>query len=125
MNQSTRQEQLKNIPDPENQLKLDVYQTINEIVIKSAIAGVEQRDIEIDITNDILTIKGAVNKDETVKAEAYYYKECHWGPFSRSVILPSDIDTTGIRAMLKNGVLTIRLPKSGKIQTQKIKIQSE
>lgn len=109
----------------ENQLKLDVYQTASEVVIKAVVANTEPRDVEIDVANDILTIKGTTDKNEEVGAKTYYHKECHFGPFSRSVILPPDIDTTNIKAVLKNGVLTIRLHKSEKIQTQKIKIQSE
>lgn len=117
--------QIKEPGNQENRLKLDAYQTDSEIIIKSAIAGVDPRDVEIDIANDILTIKGMRSGSEEIKAEAYYYRECHWGSFSRSIILPSDIDTANIKATLKNGILTVRIPKSGKVQTQKIKIQSE
>lgn len=106
----------------ENELKLNVYQTENEIVIKAIVAGAKPRDMEIDVANDILTVKGTTDKNEEVGAKTYYYKECHFGTFSRSIILPSDVDTTNIKATLKNGVLTIRLTK---IKTQKIQVQNE
>ncbi len=95
----------------ENQLPLDVYQTDTDIVITLIMAGVRIADIDIAITNDILTIKGVRVKNEEVKQRDYYYQECYWGPFSRSVIVPAEIKTDLIKASLKNGILTIRLPK--------------
>lgn len=129
MSQSSSQIKDQNTPknpsNQEGQLKLDAYQTSDAIVIKSALAGVDQRDVEINITNDILTIKGARRESDGAEPAKYYYKECYWGDFSRSIILPSDIDTSNIKATFKNGVLTIKIPQSGKTQTQQIKIQNE
>ena len=76
------------LTESEGQLTIDVYQTPNEIVIKSTIAGVKPEDIDISMTNDMITIKGNRKKDEEAKEEDYYYQECYWGPFSRSIILP-------------------------------------
>lgn len=109
----------------EGQLSLDVYQTESDVVIKSTVAGITSDDIDITITNDMLTVKGARSRDEEVRAEDYYYQECYWGPFSRSVILPADVEADLIKATLKNGILTIRLPKSEKIKTKKISINTE
>ncbi len=109
----------------EGQLVLDVYQTEREIVIKSTLAGVVPEDLDIMITNDMLTIKGLREKDEEVPASDYYYQECYWGPFSRSVILPTEVESDQIKAGLKNGVLTIKLPKSEKIKTKKISVTME
>ena len=111
--------------DAEGQLVLDVYQTDNEIVVKSTLAGVKPEDIDISITNDMLTIKGVREKDEEVKDENYYYQECYWGVFSRSVILPSEVEEDKIKASLKNGILTIRMPKAEKIKTKKISVIEE
>ena len=111
--------------ESEGQLVLDVYQTEREIVIKSTLAGVTPEDLDIMITNDMLTIKGLREKDEEVKASDYYYQECYWGPFSRSVILPTEVESDQIKAGLKNGILTIRLPKSEKIKTKKISVTLE
>lgn len=109
----------------EGQLSLDVYQTESDIVIKSTVAGITSDDIDITITNDMLTVKGTRSKDEEVRPEDYYYQECYWGPFSRSVILPADVEADRIKATLKNGILTIRLPKSEKVKTKKISINTE
>ncbi len=108
----------------EGQLTVDVYQTEYDIVIKSTIAGVTVDDMDIAITNDMVTIKGKRNPDEEVDAESYYYQELYWGPFSRSVILPEDIDVEKATASMKNGVLTLRLPKLAKSRMKKVKISS-
>ncbi len=113
------------IADSEGQLVLDVYQTEKEIVIKSTLAGVIPEDLDVMITNDMLTIKGLREKDEEIPESDYYYQECYWGPFSRSVILPTEVESDQIKAGLKNGILTIRLPKSEKIKTKKISVTME
>jgi HSP20 family protein len=113
------------LTESEGQLTIDVYQTPNEVVIKSTIAGVKPEDIDITMTNDMITIKGNREKDEEVKEEDYYYQECYWGPFSRSVILPVDVEVDQSDASMKNGILTIRLPKIEKVKTKKITIKTE
>lgn len=113
------------LAESEGQLTIDVYQTPNEVVIKSTIAGVKSEDIDITMTNDMITIKGTREKDEEVKEEDYYYQECYWGPFSRSIILPVDVEVDQAQASMKNGILTIRLPKIEKVKTKKIDIVNE
>lgn len=97
--------------ESEGQLTIDVYQTPNEVVIRSTIAGVTDKDLDISVTNDMVTIKGKRIEEEKIKTSDYYYQELYWGSFSRSVILPVDVDADKAKASLKNGVLTIRLPK--------------
>lgn len=111
--------------ESEGQLTIDVYQTPNEIVIMSTIAGVSPEDIDIAMANDMITIKGNRKKGEEVQEEDYYYQECYWGPFSRSVILPIDVEVDKAQASMKNGILTIRLPKIEKVKTKKIIIKAE
>ncbi|MEK7500950.1 MAG: Hsp20/alpha crystallin family protein [Patescibacteria group bacterium] len=112
-------------PAPEEgQLTIDVYQTPDEMVIKSTIAGVRQEDLEITIAADMVTVQGVRKKDDSVSPEDYYYQELYWGPFSRSVILPHEVDTEGARAGLKDGILTIRLPKFERGRTKKLRINS-
>lgn len=106
----------------EGQLTLDVYQTDSDIVIKSTIAGVNPEDIDINITNDMVTIRGKRVKDDEVSTENYYYQELYWGSFSRSVILPVEVDTDRAKANIKNGILTLKLPKVEKVKTKKIKV---
>ena len=77
------------ITEPDGQLSLDVYQTENEIIIKSTIAGATAQDLEISLANDMLTIKGVRSKDAEVDPKDYYYQECYWGRFpDRSFCLP-------------------------------------
>ncbi len=109
----------------EGQLMVDVYQTPTEIVIKSAVAGVKPEDIDISIVNDMITIKGKRELDEDVRANDYFYQECYWGSFSRSIILPIEIDGDRVSANLKNGILTIRLPKLDKNRVKKVRIKTE
>ena len=106
----------------EGHLTIDVYQTTDEIVIQSTIAGVDANDLDISVTNDMVTIKGKRMPDQKVKPSDYYWQELYWGPFSRSIILPVDVDSEAAKASMKNGLLTIRLPKMDRIKTKKIKI---
>lgn len=110
--------------DEEGQLTVDVYQNDDEIVIKSTIAGVTVDDIDISIANDMITVKGKRAPDENIEPSDYYYQELYWGPFSRSIILPEDIDVEKANASMKNGILTVRLPKLAKSRMKKVKISS-
>jgi HSP20 family protein len=105
----------------EGQLTIDVYQNGDEMVIKSTIAGVAQEDLDITIANDMVTIRGDRKRADDIDPEDYYYQELYWGPFSRSVVLPHEVDTESARANLKDGILTIRLPKIERTKTKKIK----
>ena len=89
----------------EGQLSIDVFQTNNAIVVKSTIAGVKPGDIDISINNDMLTIRGKREMSEEIREENYLYKECYWGSFSRSIILPVEVQEDKIDALLENGVL--------------------
>ena len=109
--------------DGEGQLTIDVYQTDNDVVIRSTIAGVKPEDLDVSINNDMITIRGERRKDEEVSDENYYYQECYWGSFSRSVILPVDVLPEKIEASMKNGILTIRLPKADTNKTKKIQVR--
>jgi len=107
----------------EGQLTIDVYQTENDIVIKSTIAGVKPEDLDVSINNDMVTVKGERKNEEEVENGNYYYQECYWGSFSRSVLLPVDVIPEKADAALKNGILTIRLPKADTTKTKKIQVR--
>lgn len=113
------------LSEAEGQLVLDVYQDDGNIIVKSTLAGVKPEDIDITITNDMLSIKGAREKEEHIESDDYYYQECYWGAFSRSVILPTEVEADRIQASIKNGVLTIVLPKAEKVKTKKISVMEE
>ena len=109
----------------EGQLSIDVFQTPKSIVVKSTIAGVKPEDIDISINNDMLTIRGKREEKESIEDENYLYRECYWGSFSRSIILPVEVKAEEIEAILENGVLTVILPKSKAEKQISIKIKEK
>lgn len=111
--------------EEEGQLTIDVYQTKDHIVIKSIIGGVKPEDLDIAVTSDMVTIKGARKNPDEVKPDDYYYQECFWGNFSRSIILPCDIRSDEVEAKMKNGILTVRLPKIEKNSSMKVQVKEE
>lgn len=109
--------------DLEGQLIVDVYQTDDEIVIQSLIAGVNPDDLEININNEAVTIKGERKKPEEIDEKNYFFQECFWGKFSRTIILPQEIEAEKAKASFKNGILTIKLPKLYRHKNKQIKIK--
>jgi len=108
----------------EGQLAVDVFQTEGELVIQSTIAGVRGEDLDIAIEGDKVTIRG--KRDRPTKDEKinYFYQECYWGPFSREIILPVEIDPTRATAIFKEGVLIIRMPKISREKKRRITIKA-
>lgn len=96
----------------EGELSVDVYQTKDAIVVKSTIAGVKPEDLEVYVHNDLLTIRGKREEQHEETEKDYFYKECYWGGFSRTIILPVEIQADKIKAIFKNGILTVTLPKA-------------
>jgi HSP20 family molecular chaperone IbpA len=110
--------------EQEGQLTVDVFQDDENIVIQSTIAGVAPDDLDVSITNDMVTIRGERRQPYEVDHEDYFYQECYWGTFSRSIILPVEIDSDRAEAKIKNGVLTIRIPKANAAMTRKLKVKA-
>ena len=106
----------------EGQLTIDMYQTKDNVIIKSTIAGVRPEDIDVTIANDMVTIRGERRRDFDASSEDYFYQECYWGSFSRSVVLPVDVDIELVNADLKDGILTVILPKAAKAKAKKVKV---
>ena len=104
-------EQWMNEEEFEGQLAVDVYQTKDTIVIKAPIAGVKPEDIDVAISEDVVTIRGDRKEEKIIEKDSYYVQECFWGSFSRSVILPTSTVAEKANASLKDGVLTIEIPK--------------
>jgi len=109
----------------EGVLTLDVYRTPTEVIVESAIAGVDPNDIDIDITPDSITIRGERRKNREIHDKDYDLQECYWGRFSRSIILPEEVDADAAKADLENGILIVRMPKRIKGQSKKLKIGSK
>ncbi len=111
--------------EPEGQLTIDVYQTPTDIFVESAIAGVRPEDIDINVTTDSMTVRGERHREREESEEDYFYKECYWGRFSRSVILPQEVDPESASVTFKNGILKVRLPKLNRKKTKKLKVKIE
>jgi HSP20 family protein len=109
----------------EGQLAIDVYQTDTEIVIQAPIAGVRQEDLEVSISDEMVNIKGERKARGEAKRENYLCQECYWGPFSRSYLLPVAVDAAKASATLKDGILTIAIPKLETSKTKVLKIRTE
>jgi HSP20 family protein len=109
--------------EPEGQLAIDVYQTEDDLVIQTAIAGVKPESLDISIEGDMITIRGNRERPEEAETKNYFYQECFWGPFSRQMIMSVEIDPSRTEATLKNGILTIRIPKIERERKRKIVVK--
>lgn len=113
----------KEYEGPEGELAIDLYQTDEDLVLQSAIAGVKPENLEIEIEGDMLMIKGIREKPLEEDGE-YFAQECFWGPFSRKVILPVEVDIDKSEAQIKDGVLIIRIKKVQKERKKKIQVKA-
>lgn len=96
----------------EAQLSVDVLREGNELVVRSLAAGVTPKDLDISVHGDLLTIRGKRQETKEKEADDWYYRECYWGSFSRSIVLPNEVSSDAAKASLKNGILEIRFPIS-------------
>lgn len=110
--------------DAEAQLTVDVYQTPNDIVIRALVAGVRPEDVDISISRDMVTIHGKRVEQRDAEEDDYVYRELFWGAFSRTIVLPAEIDVDMAEADQKHGLLTIRLPKINKDRQTKLKVRN-
>jgi len=108
----------------EGQLAVDVYQTKDSVIIKAPIAGVKAEDIDVSVSEDVVTLRGERKEETEVTRENYYVQECYWGSFSRSVILPTSTVAEKAVASLKDGVLTLTIPKVAQEKVKKIKVSA-
>ena len=109
----------------EGQLAVDVFHTSTDFCIRAPIAGVMLGDIKVDVENGMLIIKGERKEPDTDNDKNYFYQECHWGPFSRQVILPEDANASKIKASLQKGILLIKVPIKKKKKNRKVNISSK
>jgi HSP20 family protein len=107
----------------EGKLAIDIFQTDQEIVLQSAIAGVKPEDLEVTIENGMIKVFGHREKSETTTKDNYLIQECHWGDFSRQFVLPSEVDAAHAQASLKDGILTIRVPRIQREKVTKLQIR--
>ena len=114
---------MKSLGNEEGELAVDVYETDKHIVIQSAIAGVKSENLDIAIENDTVTIKGERERNNQEEKENYFHQECYWGAFSRRIILQEEVDNSRAEAELKQGILTIKIPKIEKKKKRRILIK--
>jgi HSP20 family protein len=110
--------------ETEGQIAVDMYQTPTEIVVKTMVAGVKPEDLDIAITRDMITIKGKREETRDFSDDDFFHKELYWGSFSRTIILPQEVEVEDAEAINKNGLLTIKLPKLDKNRQAKLKVKS-
>src|SRR3989344_6294150 len=108
----------------EMELAVDVYQTPTDIIIQTMVAGVRPEDLEVSIARDMITIRGKREESRTIDEENYFSKELYWGNFSRTILLPQEVEPEEAEAMEKHGLLTIRLTKLDKGKKANLKVKS-
>ena len=111
-------------PDDEitGQLSIDLYDAGDSLIIESTVAGVQPEDIDISVEPDLITIRGKRKKEREVAKKSYFYQECFWGSFARTIVLPTTVQPDGVKANIKNGILVVVLPKAGeKIANVKVR----
>ena len=104
---------------------VDLFEDKNDIVVKVELPGMEKENVEVKLTDHMLTIKGEKKKAEEVKEENYYRSERSYGSFIRTLELPADVHADKVKASFKNGILEVRLPKTEEAKTKEIKVKVE
>ncbi|HEX5774493.1 MAG TPA: Hsp20/alpha crystallin family protein [Candidatus Paceibacterota bacterium] len=110
--------------EAEGQLPVDVYQTQNEIVIRTFVAGVRPDDLNVSISRDMVVIEGSRDERDQLPDSDYFTRELFWGSFSRTILLPQEIDVDMASAGAKDGLLSIILPKLDKTRQTKLKVKA-
>ena len=113
------------LPDEVGELAIDVYEDEDSITIKAPMAGVKAQDLDLSITDETVTIKGKRQSEHAEKSGKYLIQEAYWGAFERTYTLPAPIDSEKAKAHLKDGLLTITLPKTGRSRTKVIEVKTE
>lgn len=125
--QETQQTQESNWEEQEDdfpgQLAVDVYETDEKLVVKARTAGVNKEDLDVSISDGILTISGTLSSGDDTAVSRWHIQECYWGEFSRTIALPVAVKEDEVSAVLKDGVLTISFTKVKQEQAKKIAIQ--
>ncbi|MBP9711524.1 MAG: Hsp20/alpha crystallin family protein [Candidatus Pacebacteria bacterium] len=117
----------KNWMEEENdeaELTVDVYQTANDIVIQTMVAGVKPDDLDLTIARDMITIRGKREEHRNIDEENYFTKELYWGKFSRTISLPQEVEPEEVEATEKHGLLTIKIQKVDKEKKNSIRVKS-
>jgi HSP20 family protein len=109
----------------EGEVAIDFCETPSDFILLAALGGIELKNLEVSIENNILIIKGFRENPLKEKDKNYLLKECFWGPFSRKIILPEEADISKTEAFFQKGLLKIKIPKIIKIKQKKLEIKGE
>lgn len=104
---------------------IDMYQTDDEIVVKASLPGIKADEVQINITGEVLTLKGEMKHEEDKKEKAWHIHEQKWGSFERSVVLPTNVVADKAKAEFENGILTITLPKADEAKPRTITVKAK
>lgn len=104
---------------------IDMYQTDNDVVVKASIPGIKAEEVQINVTGDILTLKGEARQEEDRKERSWHIREQRFGSFERSIVLPTDVKSDQAEAVFENGILTITLPKADEVKPKTINIKAK
>ena len=102
-----------------------MYQTDDEIVVKASLPGFKADEVQINVTGDVLTLKGEVKHEEEKNDRSWHIREQRWGSFQRSVALPTNVVSDKAKAEFENGILTITLPKAEEVRPRTITINAK
>ena len=104
---------------------IDMYQTDNDVVVKAALPGLNPEEVQINVTGDILMIKGEAKHEEERKDRSWHIREQRWGAFERSIRLPTGVLSYLAKADFQNGILTVTLPKSEEVKPKAITVKAK
>ena len=124
-NEPAEDDEWDNAEDFPGQLAVDVYETADKLVVKARTAGISKSDLDVSISDNILTISGTLSGGEEEATTRWHIQECYWGEFSRTIALPVQVreDEDSVKAELKDGVLTITFDKEKVNSPTKIQVQ--
>ena len=104
---------------------VDMYQTDDEVVVKVALPGFKADEVQINVTGDVLTLRGEVKQQEEKKERAWHLREQRWNSFERSIALPTDVKADRASADFENGILTVTLPKAEEVKPKTITVKAK
>lgn len=110
--------------EEEGELAIDMYETPNDIIIKTVVSGVKPEELDISITREKVTVRGSRVPERGFEGSNYHVQELYWGPFSRSIDLPQEVEVDEAEAIAKHGLLILKLPKINKERETKLKVKT-
>jgi HSP20 family protein len=104
---------------------IDMFQTDDEIIVKAALPGIKADEVQINVTGEVLTLKGEMKQNQEMKEKSWHIREQRFGSFERSIALPTDVVADKAKADFENGILTITLPKAEEVKPKMITVKAK